>query len=146
MPNGFFGCWIWTACKQIGYGQFLVDGKPVRAHRFSYQIFRGSISPGHYICHRCDTRACVNPLHLFAGTQKENMNDASKKGRLSGQRKKYVSVPKSDETAPRARLKNSDVYFIRDSSLSTKELMKIFGVCKHTINRVKNKSSYREVL
>lgn len=75
-------CWIWTACKDIGgYGNFRLKGKTVKSHRFSWEHFKGEIPEGMKICHKCDTPACVNPDHLFLGTQKDNVIDMVAKGR-----------------------------------------------------------------
>lgn len=73
-------CWIWTGASDR-YGYLYIDGKPIRAHRISYELFVGKIKEGHVICHKCDTPLCVNPKHLFPGTQKENLLDAQSKGR-----------------------------------------------------------------
>lgn len=52
-------------------------GKLVRAHRYSYELHYGPIGPGLIVRHECDNPRCCNPLHLSAGTQKDNMNDAA---------------------------------------------------------------------
>ena len=76
------GCWLWTGCLlPSGYGQFGHNGKVVRAHRFIYEHSKRMLKKKEVVCHSCDTPGCVNPEHLFAGTQKENLRDAVKKGR-----------------------------------------------------------------
>lgn len=76
------GCWIWSGAKnQEGYGSISVNGKSVRAHRAFYNKFVGPIPDGMQVCHRCDVSGCVNPSHLFVGTNKDNADDRDMKGR-----------------------------------------------------------------
>ncbi|PHQ82916.1 MAG: HNH endonuclease [Phycisphaera sp.] len=81
-------CWGWTGNSDgKGYGTLSnrkgAGFSPEKAHRVSYEMFYGEIPKGLNICHKCDNRECTNPKHLFAGTQKENMQDCSRKGRLN---------------------------------------------------------------
>jgi len=81
-----FGCWSWTGAKdRRGYGQMRVDRKHVSAHRMSWLIHYGPIPDGMCVLHKCDTRECVRPDHLFLGTAKDNSQDMMTKGRGKGQ-------------------------------------------------------------
>ncbi len=82
------GCWEWTASSMSeGYGQFNINGSMLLAHRVSFEIHKGYIPEGLYVLHSCDNRLCVNPDHLWLGTQKENIADMVGKGRHIGDRK-----------------------------------------------------------
>lgn len=68
-------CWNWTASTVAGYGQLKIDGRPIRAHRISYELMVGPIPAGMFVDHRCHQRACVNPEHLRLATPKQNVEN-----------------------------------------------------------------------
>lgn len=77
------GCIEWTGTVLAdGYGTTKVNHRPVKAHRVAYALYKGAIPDGLFVCHTCDNRRCVNTDHLFLGTLKDNLMDASQKGRL----------------------------------------------------------------
>jgi hypothetical protein len=86
MPITESGCWIWMKALSGGNGYGITwDGqKVVRAHRASWLAFNGSIDDGLCVLHHCDTPSCVNPAHLFVGTQADNIRDCVRKGRPVG--------------------------------------------------------------
>lgn len=102
------GCWLWQAAtNKDGYGSFWsgayrFDDRAagpimVLAHRWSFEHFVGLIPDGLNVLHHCDTPACVNPAHLFLGTQLDNVRDCAAKGRRNQRR---GPSPKRDCLAP----------------------------------------------
>ena len=87
-------CWVWThGLDPKGYGLFAHKGKTVRAHRAAYELVNGEIPEDLYVCHTCDNRKCINPDHLWVGTQKDNVVDAIKKKKFRlGRYSKYTGV------------------------------------------------------
>lgn len=77
------GCVLWTGFRcPLGYARTHWKGKGgVLVHRVAYEQVHGPFDPSLTVCHRCDTPHCVNPAHLFLGTQKDNLRDMFAKGR-----------------------------------------------------------------
>lgn len=88
-PEPNTGCWLWTAAS-TGHGYGLISlsfSKNDLAHRTSWRLFHGPIPDGLWVLHKCDVPSCVNPAHLFLGTQTDNMIDASEKKRINVQKR-----------------------------------------------------------
>lgn len=130
------GCWIWQrVIMHTGYGRTSIGRKNAAAHRVSYQIFKGPITDGLLVCHTCDTRACVNPDHLFLGTVQDNSDDCVAKGRqIHGER---INTAKLTEAQVRA---------IRSDTRMQKDIAAAYGVRRNQIAAIKQRKSWRHVL
>lgn len=132
-------CWEWQAsCFRGGHGQFGLGQRKVGAHRFAYTQVFGGIPAGMHICHTCDNRKCLNPNHLFAGSNADNMADRNKKGRAA-------RGPQNG----RAKLTEADVISIRDGYAtglaSHRSLAREYGVGHRTIGSVVNKKHWTHI-
>jgi hypothetical protein len=77
-------CWPWTGQTVTGgYGRLGWQGRREIAHRVAWELFEGPIPEGQWVLHHCDNPPCCNPLHLYAGTQRQNIHDAIARGRFS---------------------------------------------------------------
>lgn len=84
--GGSNACWEWTAGLNKGYGKIGVKMSYQLAHRVSYELHIGPIPKGLHVLHSCDNPACVNPIHLFIGTNDDNIADKLSKGRQASPR------------------------------------------------------------
>jgi hypothetical protein len=76
------GCWLWAASRnRLGYGHFTFQNRVMLAHRWAFWFWRGPIADGLLVCHSCDVPSCVNPDHLWLGTNADNVADRDAKGR-----------------------------------------------------------------
>jgi len=126
------GCWLWNGTKDYkGYGVIYASKRRRFAHRFSYELYVGEIPPGLCICHKCDNPGCVNPDHLWAGTNQENVDDKMKKGRWGcGERK-------PGQKLSYAKLQDSDIYAIRADARCYTAIARQYGVMVTHIRDIK---------
>lgn len=127
-------CWLWTGAQvPLGYGYIGEGGYKVhRAHRLSYEWRFGPLPSGAVICHRCDNPACVNPDHLFRGSQKDNMQDAKSKGRTT-QGAKHGRARLTEELVQQIRTARQD-------GVTHREIAARFGISQgHTTNILNGK-------
>lgn len=142
------GCWEWRGAKnEHGYGVIGKEGGKrsgnIKAHRLSYQIFRhANLAREEFICHRCDNPPCVNPDHLFVGTQRDNVADMISKGRNSKPPVRY------GEANNKAKLTEESVLKIRKlfaQGLSSPKIARLFSVTKPAILAIINHKTWRHV-
>jgi hypothetical protein len=144
------GCWIWLGAPQGSnrYGALKINGKAVKAHRYSYMKHHGldSIPNGMIVMHECDTPLCVNPHHLRLGTQQENEADKLAKGRQARgaalAEAQAAGWAKSQNRPGNAILTKQQVAEIRASDWSQRALAKQFGVSQAAIHNVKARKTH----
>lgn len=121
------GCWLWNAARRTtGYGVFSFKGKPVTASRVSYILYHGEDPGNRFVCHTCDNPLCVNPEHLFLGTNKENVEDRISKGRPAG---RYSSLTELEHSRISKYLKDN-------TDISLREVSRRLGVSRATVQRI----------
>lgn len=131
------GCHFYDGyLTEKGYGRMRLGRRLLKAHRVAWEMEHGPIPSGQVVCHRCDIPSCVNPTHLFLGTQGDNVADMVTKGRNR-------SVRGSDH--PCARLSEEDVVAIRASSETTAALSRKYGLTKAAVRSARNGKTWSHI-
>lgn len=131
-------CWLWLKkVSNPGYGQINYRNQRYLAHRVCFELHFGPIPAGLHVLHKCDNRACVNPRHLFLGTNNDNIADMMSKRRNT-----------HGECHPDAKLNATDVIRIREmwhAGTSTRALASLYGVSQGAIYQLCNRKTWKHV-
>lgn len=132
------GCWNFVgSLTHNGYGLLMsINKKVTTAHRVSYLLHFGEIPADMHVLHKCDNRRCVNPDHLFLGTNSDNVRDKVSKNRQSRM---------FGERNPAAKLTQKQALDIRKSTLSTTSLMDIYAIDRTVINNIRSGRTWRHI-
>lgn len=136
-------CWVWTKDKyNYGYGKISIgEGKQMRAHRFMYIKEFGDIPESMNVLHKCDNPSCVNPNHLYLGTQKDNVVDMMSKNR--GGYKKFCG-----ESHHNSKLTRKEVNEIKtlwnSGKLFQKDIANKFGISQQVVSKIVNNKAWLE--
>ncbi len=127
------GCLLWEgSLRKDGYGQFWYRGQMVRAHRVAWELYYGK--PNLHVLHECDNPRCVNPKHLFLGTDADNHKDKCRKQRQSRGAAHGGAV-----------LTATQVQQIRRSNKTESELGKLYGISASTAGMVRRRQLWRHL-
>lgn len=138
------GCWLWMGAHGLhGHGQIYIGSVTnlTSAHRISWLLHHGPIPDGLSVLHRCDNPPCVNPEHLFLGTQKDNMQDAIEKGRF-----KFLA-PRRGPSNNKAKLTWTQVADIRSAyigGVTLSQLSRDYSMARATLRRIVRGDGWRE--
>jgi hypothetical protein len=138
-PEPNTGCWFWMgAVNTYGYPHSYMGGKCYMMHRVSYEAHKGPIPKGLLACHHCDTPLCINPDHIFIGTEADNSADCARKGRAS-----------RGEKHPFAKLNEAKVREMRAihaaGGTQITQLARMFGVSRPVAQKVCQGKLWRHV-
>lgn len=143
--EGMSNCWEWTASKsRDGYGSIGYKNKHLKAHRVSFEIFNQKIPEGMQVLHVCDNPSCVNPDHLFLGTQQDNIKDMynkNREARLKGSKNGRSVLTESQVLEIRYEY-NKNKSFVEGLQY---QLAEKYGVTKSVILKVISGKSWKHV-
>lgn len=146
--NPTTGCWEWqkSLSKEGGYGGVRHNKTRWKAHRLAYFLVHGEIPKRRVLCHTCDNPPCINPEHLFPGTQKDNTKDAIQKHRHSF-RTNFIHKKGEDHIhAKLTERKVRRIRFLRGiKHLQLSQLAEMFNISIKTISRIVNRTAWNHI-
>jgi hypothetical protein len=137
------GCLEYTGTRDLrgGYGVLTLKGKWKKAHRLAYELTKGVIPEGMFVCHTCNNPPCLNSEHLVLGTNAENMayrNACGRTNKPQGERNHEHKLVEEQVRAIRVRY--------AEGGISSRALAREFGVSRRTIMRVVHKTHWSHVI
>lgn len=142
IPEPMSGCWLWEgAHRKNEYGTMWNGKAHENSHRLSYRLLVGPIPDGLWVLHRCDNPACINPDHLFVGTQSDNLKDCVRKGRHHPASLKGIANHK-------AKLTEAQVLEIRQIPRvmgALAKAAKIYGVPRERLCAIRNGRGWKHL-
>lgn len=133
IPEPNSGCLLWMGPKeQQGYGALSFKRKVLKTHRIAWELANGPIPAGMCVCHKCDNRLCVEPTHLWLGTQADNQADKIAKGRQA--RNRHIR----GEAVSTARLTDAQVLAIRSDTRKQRVIADDFGIDQSHVSKLRS--------
>lgn len=133
-------CWNWIGGRANGYGIFRIGKRSIGSHRFSYLMANGNIPDDLLVMHSCDNPSCVNPKHLRAGTQTENISDMYKRNR---------AVDNSGENSAHAKVTEKEVIEIREKyykdNITQSQLSKMYNLSQPSVNEIIHRRTWKHI-
>lgn len=137
IPEPMSGCWLWDASQnRDGYGNFRFRDKILNAHRVAWYIYRGAIPRGVQVLHKCDIRSCVNPQHLYLGSQRDNVLDC--------ENRKRARHPKGDQHK-NAKISEKQAIYIFWDSRPQHEIARDYKISQPLVSSIKNQKAWTHI-
>lgn len=134
-------CWSWMGGINLktGRGRFWVNGDTRSAPTVSFLIHKGEIPENMFVCHHCDNPNCVNPFHLFSGTNSDNQKDLYSKGLRDVK----------GTNAPGCKISSDTVISIRElyksGEYTQRQLASLYGVHQSTVHQITTRKSFKNL-
>jgi HNH endonuclease len=139
IPENKNDCWVYKGNKLHGYGRIRAGNKTILAHRFSYEYYKNKIPNEMCVLHKCDRPSCVNPQHLFLGTQADNVYDMVSKNRQNTARgEKHIHARLTVDQVREIKLKLKN-------GIRASELAREFNICGTAISKIKLGRTWKHV-
>ncbi len=132
-PPAASQCWDWTGDTRGGYGYLDIRRKRIPAHHVAFRIYYGAIGKS-WVLHSCDRKICVQPAHLHLGDHARNMVESVERNRHEIGEERY-----------NAKLTDADVRWIRQSTLTHREMAAILGVSRGVIGAVRARRAWKHL-